>query len=198
MPVRLCRPYIPFIVRCRVAARQIGWGERSMDGQKAAIEMLLCLHRPDHGGEQGTTGYARLLRNILAELGPKLGCEPKDLQLDHDPALENRPFNKRTQKYTPDANDPDFLLYREKHAHKIKTLVRGDGAQLSDAAQARKRKRAERKKHLQAGSARRRQKRPSQVKRAADSGAKVRRKWPSRPLRGKTQWPRGQKMRSRR
>jgi hypothetical protein len=41
-------------------------------------------------------------------------------------------------------------------------------------------------------------KRPSQVKRASDSGAKVRRpkrKWPSRPLRGRTQWPRGRKMR---
>ena len=43
-------------------------------------------------------------------------------------------------------------------------------------------------------------KRPSQVKRATDSGPKVRRpkrKLASRPLRGKTQWPKGRKMRRR-
>jgi hypothetical protein len=42
-------------------------------------------------------------------------------------------------------------------------------------------------------------KRPSQVKRATDSGAKLRppkRKWSSRPLRGRTQWPKGRKMRN--
>jgi hypothetical protein len=37
------------------------------------------------------------------------------------------------------------LIYRTKEDHRLKTLVRGDGAQLSDAAIARKRKRKERK-----------------------------------------------------
>jgi hypothetical protein len=68
------------------------------------------------------------------------------IQLDHNPALTNRPFNEKTGKYTPDANNPEFLIYRTKAAHDIKTRVRGDGAQLSDLAIARKRKRIERKK----------------------------------------------------
>lgn len=144
--MRLLRPHVPMIVRCRVALRQLGWGERSKDGQAAAIEDLLRMHRADPAArDECGYGYARLLLRVLAELAPKLGCEPKDLHLDHNPALENRPFNKRTKKYTPDANDPDYLIYREKHAHRIKTLVRGDGAQHSDAAVARIRKRRDHK-----------------------------------------------------
>lgn len=118
---RLLRPHVPLKIRCKVIARQIG-------------------------DTVARGNYQRQLDSMLFVLACALGCFVGDLQLDHDPALENRPFNKRTQKYKPDANDPDYLIYREKHAHHIKTNVRGDGAQLSDAGIARKRKRAERKK----------------------------------------------------
>jgi hypothetical protein len=50
-------------------------------------------------------------------------------QLDHDPALILRPFNKRTGKYTPDANDPHFLVYRRKDDHLQKTTGRKPGAE---------------------------------------------------------------------
>jgi hypothetical protein len=115
--------------------------------------------------ERAGTPWGKVLKLLLAQIAELLGCEVTELQLDHDPALENRPFNKRTQKYKPDANDPNYLIYREKHAHHIKTNVRGDGAQLSDAAQARKRKRSERKK------------------------TKRKTVWPTRPLRSASRWP---------
>lgn len=49
------------------------------------------------------------------------------LQLDHDPALENRRFDPATGKYTPDANDPDFLVWRGEGDHDKKT--HGPGGQ---------------------------------------------------------------------
>ncbi len=49
-------------------------------------------------------------------------------QLDHDPALCLREFNERTGKYTPDANDPEYLVYREKADHLQKTTGRAIGA----------------------------------------------------------------------
>jgi hypothetical protein len=72
------------------------------------------------------------LADLLLRLAAKLGCEADALQLDHDPALAARQFNARTGIYVPDANDPDHLIYREKHAHLIKTNTRGDGAQHPD------------------------------------------------------------------
>lgn len=50
------------------------------------------------------------------------------VQLDHDPALILRNHNRRTGKYTPDANDPDFLIYRLKDDHLQKTTGRKPGA----------------------------------------------------------------------
>jgi len=134
---RLHRPHIPLDVRLTVALRQLG---------SPFIPFVVADAR-----------RSGLLRVRLSQaLRTLFGDEP--FHLDHDPALENRPVNTRTGKYKPDANDPEFLIYRTKHDHKIKTLVRGDGAQLSDAAIARKRKRKERKA-----------KRPKH-------------KWPSRPM----------------
>ena len=134
--MRLPRPHIPIDVRCLVAARQLG-RDWSIKGQSRTEKLRIML---------------------------KLLFPDGEWELDHNPALENRFFNKRTGKYTPDANNPDYLIYREKHAHKIKTLVRGDGAQLSDAAIARKRKRKERKA-----------KRPKT-------------RWPCRPMQSRSNW----------
>ena len=148
--MRLHRPHIPFEVRCHVAARQLGFFEQSV------------WNDIDRYGS-----WLSLLRRYLSQLSIVMGNPLADciLHLDHDPALQNRPFNKRTQKYTPDANDARYLIYRTKEDHRIKTLVRGDGAQYSDAAMARKRKRKERKA-----------KRPKT-------------RWPRRPLRSASRWP---------
>jgi hypothetical protein len=58
-----------------------------------------------------------------------LGHLPKGVQLDHDPALILREFNPRTGKYTPDANDPAYLIYREPDDHQRKTTGRKPGAE---------------------------------------------------------------------
>ncbi len=131
---RLLRPHIPLKIRCAVARRQIV--ERIKHGLSSSAVLTMAGQHRSSGKE---------LKVLLSYLARSLGCEVSDLRLDHDPALENRPFNARTKKYMPDANDPEFLIYRTKEDHRIKTLVRGDGAQLSDAAIARKRKRKERK-----------------------------------------------------
>jgi hypothetical protein len=141
---KLYRPYIPLRVREQVIDRQIAEAN----------------FRHGYVGEAAMCFSGSRLEVLIKVL---FGHQP--VQLDHNPALENRPFNKRTMRYTPDANDPDYLIYRTKEAHKIKTLVRGDGAQLSDAAIARKRKRKERK-------------------------AKRRKtKWPKQKLRSANRWP---------
>lgn len=164
--MKLLRPYIDIRTRCIVATRQCGWSATGIPG-------LMRLHQGHYG---------RLLQRILAELGEKIGTP---LHLDHDPALENRPFNKRTRKYTPDANDPDYLFYRSKQSHRIKTLVRGDGALRSDASQRRYLKKVAKNR---AGV--------QPVKRGVGSRRKSKvltRKWFSRPLRSASRWPKNRK-----
>lgn len=58
-----------------------------------------------------------------------LGHLPAGAQLDHDPALILRPLNERTGKYTPDANDPAYLIYRDPANHLQKTTGRKPGAE---------------------------------------------------------------------
>jgi hypothetical protein len=153
---RLYRPHITLEIRCRVALRQLGFN--------SSIDDLLKMHRPDKRPRfKGTTGYGHLLKRLLAKLAEKLKCDVKDLRLDHDPALGARPkfrrgLGKKT-RYEPDANDPNYLIYREHHAHHIKTNIRGDGAQYPDRVLIK------------------RQRKHEQPKRA-----KPKRKWPSRPF----------------
>lgn len=95
------RPYIPLAVRVAVARRQL-----------AAVSTL----------EIGGKNQGLVLAATLAALGFE---RP---QLDHDPALILRKFNPRTGLYTPRANDPNFLVYREKDDHLHKTTGRKPGA----------------------------------------------------------------------
>lgn len=126
---RLYRPSIPVEVKCRVALRQTGelWPDE-----------VIRVYRGRHGF---------LLRSLLTNLAQMLRVEASDLRLDHDPALVNRIMHtgKAGIWYEPAANDPEHLIYRTKAAHDIKTRVRGDGAQLSDLAIVRKRKRKAKK-----------------------------------------------------
>lgn len=119
------RPPIPVEVKCRVAIRQLGFA--------GSVDTILGLHRYRPGGE--AKGFTALLPKLLGDLALKLGCEVKLLRLDHDPALVLREFNARTLIYTPDANDPDYMLYRVKEAHDFKTYKKGDGARRSDISE---------------------------------------------------------------
>lgn len=108
MPADRPRPYIPLRVRVAVAMRQCKRIGSPTAGARAVAATM--------------DSWEMQLRVLL----PALGFEKP--QLDHDPALILRPFNKKTGKYTPPANDPDYLVYREKAEHQQKTTGRKPGA----------------------------------------------------------------------
>lgn len=110
------RPHIPLAVRMQVAARQLF--ER---GTWTPTHVSVMVSSP-----------APVRARLSFALGLLFGDEKP--HLDHNPALILRTFNPRTGKYTPDANDPDFLVYRTVHDHHLKTNVAGDGALRSDTA----------------------------------------------------------------
>lgn len=151
------RPHIPVEVKCRVALRQL-FGNAD----------LIPFIRP----------MGRALIAMRTDLALKLGCQVGDLRLDHNPALRLRPYNPRiknvARRYTPNANDPNAMLYRSAHDHHIKTNVRGDGAKRSDTSEIKRERRREKPKR------------------------KSKRRWGSRPIQArKNAWPKGRKIRSR-
>lgn len=149
---RLFRPTIPVEIKCRVALRQLGelWPDDAIKAHKGALGAFL----------------AQLLKKLAELLGED------ELHLDHDPPLAIRPrfrrgLSKKTY-YVPDANDPEHLIYRGAQAHRVKTNVKGDGAQHPDRVLIKKERRRRNKKRN-----------------------KIRRNWPKHKLR----WPKGRKIR---
>jgi hypothetical protein len=138
---RLRRPHIPVSVQLAVALRQV---------------RVECEPPPQTGRSGGE--YLKALLWVL--------FQDEKHELHHRPAICNRPWDEKKQDYDPPANDPDYLVWLRKDDHGIETRVRGIGAQLSDLAVARKRKRRERK------------------------AMQPKRKWPSRP------WPKSRKIRT--
>ena len=117
---RLFRPYIPLSVRVQVAERQV---------REAGLPLwpLYC-SSIEAGQRMGDPwSLTRRLRVLLTAIFPQGGY-----QLDHDPALEQRPQRRvglgRT-KYVPDANSPDHLVYRSKAMHLMKTTGRKPDAE---------------------------------------------------------------------
>jgi hypothetical protein len=110
------RPYIPLAVRVDVAERLF-------------TLMLADFKVPRANGalyQQALRSRATLSRRLRLLLTAIFSL--REVQLDHDPALILREFNPRTGKYTPDANDPDHLVYRAKDEHQQKTTGRKPGA----------------------------------------------------------------------
>lgn len=153
---RLLRPSVPLEIKCRVAMRQLG-------------EMF-----PEQLIGENRRRYDSLLKHLLAQLSASLCCSESDLQLDHQPALAVR---KRVMRkgvhvgYQPDANDPEHLIYREKHAHHIKTNVRGDGAQHPDRVLIKRERRREK-----------RLKTVDFLKKRHENKIKQKSNWPKRPF----------------
>ncbi len=85
--------------------------------RKPAKAKRAKLHRPSMPDRVKLA--AALLQGIVDPSGAIL--HKGDGQWDHDPALELRAYNEKTKKYTPDANDPNFIVYRETAAHAKKT-----------------------------------------------------------------------------
>ena len=114
------RPHIPLSVRVAVAERM---------ARRRASETF-------------ERTYWRLYQSRLLVITPSNPWPLKDrlesllyhlfggekAHLDHDPALILRPFNAATGKYVPDANDPDYLIYRTVAEHLQKTVGRTVGA----------------------------------------------------------------------
>jgi hypothetical protein len=140
---RLPRPYIPSSIRAAVAERQAdAKGFRPAPNLPANARLRSCL-------------------NFL--FGTAL------VHLDHDPALAAREKIIRHGEvvgYKPDANDPDWLVYRVKEGHRVKTFIRGEHGQYPDRVLIKRARRHERKKK------------------------KLQRRWPSRSF------PKGRKLRS--
>ena len=105
------RPHIPLAVRVEVA-------ETAVTGYPFGPWWALYCSAVDAGG-----------MTLGKRLSILLGHLPKGAQLDHDPALILRDFNPKTGKYTPDANDPAYLIYREPDDHQRKTTGRKPGAE---------------------------------------------------------------------
>lgn len=141
---RLSRPYVPLSVRVQVAHRQLS--ERGGFGLNIAAATAYVVARSDG---------ARL--SLLLEA--LFGDTP--YALDHHPALVNRRKVSRgaVWVYDPPANDPRYLVYREAgpvgggSEHDIKTRIRGEGAALSDLAEARKAKRVRKNRARGTGAA---------------------------------------------
>ena len=135
---RLPRPRIPLEVRCLAALRQQDWPPELIEIAVGTVK----------SAKRERTLW-KLLALWLGKIAERHGCEISDLHLDHDPALQNRKKVYRAGvhvDYSPRANDPGFLCYRPygpqfDRSHKVKTLIRGDHGQHSDAALARKNKR---------------------------------------------------------
>jgi len=158
---RLARPYIPMKVRVQVAERQFDAATSFSyeNGDRHASVFRTFVDR-DHWKRDSP-----LHRQLAMFLRLLFGDAKVDLH--HRPGLLNRRRYIRNGKtfYDPPANSAEHLVYLPEHEHDIETRVRGVGAQHSDLALARKRKRAERKK------------------------TRPKRKWPSRPMRSANRWP---------
>lgn len=132
--MKLPRPYVPLKVRILVARRQVlQLPDNPFSQSMKSIIAAVPIENINY------TKYT--LQLLLASLGML-----HDAQLDHDPPLMLRQklyHNGTHVAYSPPANDPEFLIYRNASDHKIKTLIRGNGAQRSDFAQRRYLKRLE-------------------------------------------------------
>lgn len=127
------RPHIPLKVRLQVAYRQIGNDPaEARELAAAAVEQ-----------RRGATVLKALLDIVRKRLGEEV------LRLDHTWALGLREYSPKTGRWTPDANDPDYLRYRGYHGHDVKTYVRGDRGQFSDTTlMVRERRRKRKSKKL--------------------------------------------------
>jgi hypothetical protein len=122
--MRRPRPYIPLSVRVQVAERQV----RALgDPVDAPLALSWFEHYQLVSHELSMNERLRRLVDFLSNyLGDVL-------QLDHDPALILRQYKVDRRKpeaawFTPNANDPEHLVYRPLGDHGQKTTGRKQGA----------------------------------------------------------------------
>jgi len=118
------RPYIPIAVRVEVAERQV----------KALCDasIIPSIWWPLYESASETMTIGNRLLTLLLRMSDVVGGAK--FELDHFPALILRDFKVDRRKppaawYSPNANDPEFLLYRPSDAHQHKTTGRKPGAE---------------------------------------------------------------------
>jgi hypothetical protein len=115
--MRLPRPHIPLSTRIAVAQRQ------NLYAYKMNLIAMCSVYFSDNP--------KRHLQQLLYGLFGKDKCH-----LDHDPplAVRKKIHNRHGEiiEYDPPANSPDHLIYRKADDHRIKTNIRGEGAQYPD------------------------------------------------------------------
>lgn len=148
---------------------------------------------PRNDGEKNAA-YLDRLESMVAHL---LGCEPKDINYDHNPALRIRKYKPRQGKpiaswYTPHANDPEYLYPIAYPDHVHKTQLRGHGAQHSDRVLIKKLRRIERLEAEKKTKTKVSRKIKTPFQRALPFAQKIKVKIPSRgfPKGRKVQWGR--------
>ena len=109
----------------------------------------------------------------------QLGLDPKDVQYDHHPALGLRERNEQGV-YTPDENDPRYIVLRSAADHKVKTGGRR-GEKMASAADGDTHKIAKSKRLARATDEFRRRMLAKEPGRKA--GRQPRWRWPARKLR---------------
>jgi len=114
------RPHIPLSVRVAVAERMAYL--RAIEANRLTYWELYC-SRLVLVSHENPWPLKDRLESLLYHL---FGDEKA--HLDHDPALILREFNQRNCKYTPDANNPHYLIYRTVAEHLQKTIGRTVGA----------------------------------------------------------------------
>lgn len=113
----LPRPYIPLSVCVQVAERQV-------EEKGSLLWLVYCSAQ-----EISPWPLGRRLRVLLNDL-----FGDQHYQLDHDPALILRKFRRDQRRpqaawFTPNANDPNHLVYRLTTDHLQKTTGRKPGAE---------------------------------------------------------------------
>jgi hypothetical protein len=144
---RLIRPYIPLAVRVQVAERQVdaaiaALGQFDPETDKRSRNLAVFRDFVDrqswHAGRSAAHKLSLLLRLLFGDDQP---------HLDHDPPLGARTKIYRRKRgeydYAPNANNPDYLVYREAGAHRLKTNVKGEHGQHPDRVLIKKARRLE-------------------------------------------------------
>lgn len=110
------RPHIPLHIRVQVAERQLS--------ESGSILWALYASAVSMNSNIGAPlTLTHRLRILLGHLFPD-----GKFELNHTPALILRKFNGRTGRYTPAANDPNYLEYLSVEGHQKRTTGRNPGA----------------------------------------------------------------------
>lgn len=169
--------HVPIGIQLAVAERQIGNQENALAPYIGSVTRW----RQEHGREMSASRALNIALRLL--------FGDATVNLDHTWALIDRPYNPRIKnvaaRYTPHANDPDYMEWRPKardaeRSHDIKTFVRGDNGQLSDIGLRNKQRRMDRNRGII------KCKRPkAKIKSQGFKKPVTKHKWASRPFKRK-------------